>query len=700
MSTDLRKDGTSPPPPPPGAPAAASAGTASLKVEDDAARGAAPPTGPQLFGKYYLLDRLAVGGMAEIFRARTFGEGGFENQLVIKRILSHLSENDQFVRMFMDEAKVTVLLQHTNIVRIYDFGKIRDNYFIAMEHVDGKDVKLLLRKLAERRKLLPREYAAYIAMEAAKGLDWAHRKTSLDGTPLQIVHRDVSPSNILVSYQGEVKVADFGIVKASNVAETTDAGTLKGKFEYMSPEQAQGLPLDRRSDVFALGIILHEMLTGRRLFKTDSDLKTLEKIKSGDYPRPSSIHPQIPSKLDQICMKALALRPEDRYQDGREMASDLRDFLYPVQPDVTQQSLAAFLAELFEEDIAGERSRLEEGIRLARAMYASADSVDLEPDWQDGQGPRTSVTGTGTQGTVTVVEPPRKAPLLVLGLVALVAVGAAVFFATRAPETRVEKEVVREVVQVPGATTGSVQLKISPAAGSVSVDGKPVGVGIDVLAPELAPGTPHTLVVTAEGYAPHQESVTVAAGERVVMRIALVKNAGPVVAPTPRPVPTPTPAPQVVTPPTPAPVAATTSTVRFSSKPDGADVLVGGRMIGTTPVEWEGPAGEKKTVEFRLEGYDPARMSVTTPEAGGRTTVEKTLQARARATGLLSVNVSGGWAEIWVDGKKVKTSPLFNHTLSEGPHEVTAKNDALGMNETRKVTIKAGETTSIGFRTP
>jgi hypothetical protein len=140
--------------------------------------------------------------------------------------------------------------------------------------------------------------------------------------------------------------------------------------------------------------------------------------------------------------------------------------------------------------------------------------------------------------------------------------------------------------------------------------------------------------------------------------------------------------------------------VRFTSKPDGADVLVGGRMVGTTPVEWEGPAEEKKTVEFRLEGYDSARMNITTPAAGARTTVEKTLQARVRATGLLSVNVSGGWAEIWVDGKKVKTSPLFNHALPEGTHEVTAKNDALGMNETRKVTIKAGETASIGFKTP
>ncbi len=267
-------------------------------------------------------------------------------------------------------------------------------------------------------------------------------------------------------------------------------------------------------------------------------------------------------------------------------------------------------------------------------------------------------------------------------------------------------------VQVPGTTTWSVQLKISATAAIVTVDGKPAGVGIAVLASELAPGMPHPIGVIAEWFATHADSltvtititVTVTAGKRVVMRIPLVKSAAtPVVAPTPRPTPTPTPAPQVtptpVPDPTPAP-AASTATVRFTSKPDGADVLVGGRMVGTTPVESEGPAEEKKVIEFRFEVYDPARLTITTPGAGARTMVEKTLQACARATGLLSVNVSSGWTEIWVDGKKVKTSPLFNHALPEGTHEVTAKNDALGMNETRKVTIKAGETASIGFKTP
>ena len=174
---------------------------------------------PRAFGRYFLVDTIAVGGMAEVFKAKTFSEGGFEKLLCIKRILKHLSGNDEFVEMFIDEAKISVELQHANIVPIYDFGKIQTNYFIAMECVEGKDVKGILRKLAEKRKLLPPEYAVYIAHETCKGLEYAHKKTNLRGEPLGIIHRDISPSNILVSYNGEIKIADFGIAKAriSNV---------------------------------------------------------------------------------------------------------------------------------------------------------------------------------------------------------------------------------------------------------------------------------------------------------------------------------------------------------------------------------------------------------------------------------------------------------------------------------------------------
>ena len=249
-----------------------------------------PPTfQPELFGKYFLIDRVATGGMAEIFKAKTYSTAGFEKLQVIKRILAHLSDNEDFVSMFIDEAKISVSLQHANLVQIYDFGKIRDNYYIAMELVEGKDVKQILRKLAQKRKLLPEEFAIFIAHEVCKGLDYAHKKTNLQGEPLGIIHRDMSPSNVLVSYSGEVKIADFGIAKAEMSTYNTKDGVLKGKFEYMSPEQARGEDVTQQSDIFSVGIILYEMLTGRRLFKTENEIKTLEKIKAVSIRPPSSM---------------------------------------------------------------------------------------------------------------------------------------------------------------------------------------------------------------------------------------------------------------------------------------------------------------------------------------------------------------------------------------------------------------------------
>ena len=211
---------------------------------------------PEPFGKYYLLDKIAVGGMAEVFLSKTFGHSGFERTLIIKRILRHHVENGEFVEMFIDEAKLQVQLTHANIAQIYDFGKIDDDYFIAMEAVFGRDLKGLMRRLAERNQLLSPQFAVLITHELASGLGYAHTKTDSMGQPLHVVHRDISPSNVLVNYEGQVKVIDFGIAKADSGSYQTEAGVLKGKFEYMSPEQSFGLKIDARSDLFSVGICL------------------------------------------------------------------------------------------------------------------------------------------------------------------------------------------------------------------------------------------------------------------------------------------------------------------------------------------------------------------------------------------------------------------------------------------------------------
>ncbi|MFZ5476053.1 MAG: protein kinase domain-containing protein [Myxococcota bacterium] len=638
---------------------------------------------PHAFGKYYLVDRIAMGGMAEIFKAKTFGHGGFENTLVIKRILAHLSDNEQFVRMFMDEAKVSVLLQHANIVRIYDFGKLRENYFIAMECVEGKDSKLILRKLAERRKLLPREFAVYVAMEAAKGLDYAHKKTTLQGQPLHIVHRDVSPSNILVSYTGEVKVADFGIVKAANTVEDTDVGMLKGKFEYMSPEQASGKELDRRSDIFSLGIILHEMLTGRRLFKTDSEIKTLERIKSVDVDPPSALNPQVPGRLDEIVMRALAKDPDDRYQDGRELHADLLEFLYPASPDLTQQSLSHFMQELFSDEIRSERERLEEGSRIALAMHETAAQVDLEPEWEEEGGSARSVPSVRQQ------RAPSKVPVVIAVLAVMLAAAATTLFLFFRPQP--ETVVVKELIEAEKPTTGSLQLKIGPVGGKVYLDDKLVGEGTDVSVADIAPGA-HALRVEAEGYEPHADTLSVDAGERVRQPVTLkeIRVAQPPRAPT-----QPTGASQA--PPAQAPATAGTGTLAFSSSPSGADVFIDGKLAGRTPFDWDGRAGARVGVEYRLGGYETARFSASVPAAGGRDTYEKSLQERTKETGKLSVNVSGGWADVYVDGKKIGQTPIFGYQLAAGTHEIRAKNDAIGLDATKTVTVRSGETASVPF---
>jgi eukaryotic-like serine/threonine-protein kinase len=208
---------------------------------------------PVKFGKYLLLERINVGGMAEVFKAKTFGVAGFERILAIKRILPNLVEDDEFIKMFIDEARIAVQLNHTNIVQIYELGKHGDHYYIAMEYLGSRDLRAILDRMRANGQLMQIPQAAYVCAKVCEGLDYAHKKRDQSGQPMNIIHRDVSPQNILIGFEGEVKVIDFGIAKAANRASKTQAGVLKGKFGYMSPEQVRGLPIDRRCDIFAVG---------------------------------------------------------------------------------------------------------------------------------------------------------------------------------------------------------------------------------------------------------------------------------------------------------------------------------------------------------------------------------------------------------------------------------------------------------------
>jgi len=347
---------------------------------------------PLKFGKYLLLERINVGGMAEVFKAKTFGVQGFERLLAIKRILPNMAEDDEFIKMFVDEARIVVQLSHSNVVQVYELGKYEEQYYIAMEFVLGKDLRQIFDRFRKVEKVFPVPAAAFVASKICDGLDYAHRKSDLGGALLKLVHRDVSPQNILVSYEGAVKITDFGIAKAEDRSSKTQAGVLKGKFGYMSPEQIRGAEIDHRSDIFALGILLYEMVTGERLFIGDSDFATLEKVRAAEVPSPTQYNPDIPEELERIMLKALARDREDRYQWASELHDDLQTFLIVDNRIYNGKSLAAMLQEEYREDIEQEKIKSKEYIGL------SAREMKMEPD---------NFADKSVPGKPLAVEPPK-----------------------------------------------------------------------------------------------------------------------------------------------------------------------------------------------------------------------------------------------------------------------------------------------------
>jgi serine/threonine protein kinase len=321
---------------------------------------------PPRFGKYALLDRVSIGGMAEVFRGR-----GTDGKLyAIKRILPSLAEDESFIRMFVQEARIAGQLVHPNIARIYELGRFEGTHFIAMEYVWGKDLVQIRNRCAKLKQAIPMAMTIAMMCMALDGLDYAHKKRDGFSRALDVVHRDCSPHNILLSYDGEMKIIDFGIAKArSSVVKTV--GVLKGKFAYMSPEQTMGKPIDRRSDIFSMGIVLYELITGERLFVGDSDFAVLERVRTVDYRPAREIVPTLPEALEQVINRALQADRDKRYQWCGEMRDDLRK-LGPAHRD----ELAGWLRELFSEDIANEREDLGLKIRPVRP----STPIPIQPD--------------------------------------------------------------------------------------------------------------------------------------------------------------------------------------------------------------------------------------------------------------------------------------------------------------------------------
>jgi len=381
-------------------------GDASVSAESS------PPQLGQL-GRYELISLLAKGGMGEVFLARARGLGGFERLVVVKRNLSTLDPEHQ---LLFTEARLAATLQHTNIVQVYDVEIDGGTVFIAMEFLHGQDTRHVLERAYRGGGRLPLDQAITIALAVCAGLDYAHDKRDTDGSPLEIVHRDISPSNVFVTYDGGVKLIDFGIAKATTMPSETQLGTVKGKPGYMSPEQCMGEPLDRRSDLFCVGILLYEMTTGRRPFRADNEYKLYKQISEIDPPAPSSLDPSYPPALEAIVQRALAKNRRDRQPTARVLQEELAALASELRLDVSQHALARTMAELFDDELAAWHLAQRTGRSLADHVISrvTGSVLAVEPPASEA-----IVESPGSTGSVAPV-PARSRRVLIAGGAVLV----------------------------------------------------------------------------------------------------------------------------------------------------------------------------------------------------------------------------------------------------------------------------------------
>lgn len=518
-------------------------------------------------GRYSLLSRLAVGGMAEIWLARQLGPQGFEKFVVIKRILDGLGTDPEFVGMFLDEARIAAQLNHPHIVQIFDLGEEAGAFYIAMEYLPGENLAAIARSAARNGRTLPPTLAVRIIADAAEGLAYAHAKAGPDGKLLGIVHRDVSPQNIFVTYDGVVKVLDFGIAKAAIRESQTMAGQIKGKTSYMSPEQARGQTIDGRSDIFALGILLFELVTRTRLFHHPDPFQALQLV-AGDDPIPLAheVRPEVPLDLSAIISRALSRDLEKRYPTARHFQSDLEEWMRGQKEVPGRAELAGYLGESFAARIQ-ERARLLEAARNGELTPASAraartSALDSMPG---GSLPREDVTSVED-----LLRRPTPRQLLISGAVLLVFLLAGVFFALSSggeEEEEIELPIPVVVQPPPPPEPPMLTIETDPPGAMIMVDGKEAGRSpLTFEAIELGE---HTVAATLQGRKPAERHVKLEnPGERAMVLLALA----------PEPPPTPPRDPPRSSRRTPQPGKLTLDTTPWTR------VFLRGKKLGDTPL--------------------------------------------------------------------------------------------------------------------
>ena len=449
-------------------------------------------------GRYEVVGRLARGGMAEILLGRLTGPSGFERSVVIKRILPAYAEERQFVEMFLDEARIAARIHHPNVVQHQELGREGEQLYLVLEYLDGESLASVQRRARSRADALAYVEAGYIIASAAAGLHAAHEMTDHHGKALGIVHRDVSPQNLFVTYRGGVKVMDFGIAKASDRITRTEAGSLKGKIRYMSPEQARGEQLDRRSDLFSLGVVLYELTTGRALFRRGTPLASLRAVQDEPIPPPSQVAADYPAVLERVCLRALARKRDDRYPDVLEFRAALLEAMAEIgAPARPEEQLSAHMERLFGDRIAEKKEMLRRVSHGAEGLTPPEAEVDTDVELPSVVEPYDEDLGVTVAVPRTAPRPGRKRGLAAaLGLVVLGGAGALVaggdprIIPTSAP-ARSKAERPHEG---PGAADAGLAglVAVTPARVRVSVESEPSGATVSV-AGEDAGRTPAAL---------------------------------------------------------------------------------------------------------------------------------------------------------------------------------------------------------------
>jgi serine/threonine protein kinase len=489
------------------------------------------------FGKYLLVGDIAVGGMAELFLAVHKGLEGFIKAVVIKRVLPHLSHNPEFVRMFVEEARLEARLEHPNIVRTYEFGEVNGHYFTAMEYLPGEDLCKALNSLSVSRQAMPLNIAVGIASQLCNGLHFAHQFTDTSGRPLNLVHRDINPANIIITYGGEVKIIDFGVAK-SNANVQTITGMIKGKVAYMPPEQVLGREVDQRADIFSAGVVLWEVLTGRPLFLRNNEAATLYAIMNAPIPPPSAVRADVPQALDRIVGRALARSPEDRYDSAEEMGAAL-DELMTRLPRYDARVLASKLEELFgstraeaKRSIAQTRSltrnislvmKLRSDVRaeLAERLDAAVTADDeagrpgSAPGGFDADRLRSAARGSGFP--IQAVGHSRSQRRLVIALAAvMLAVAGGLIYTQSRPD---HPPVAQEAVQ------SALQIESTPPGAAVFVGGEPTGLKTPTTLTGITK-TQLSIRLELPNHAPATKMIDIPAGTTATTQVALLPLAG------------------------------------------------------------------------------------------------------------------------------------------------------------------------------